>query len=85
MIQSFHYLQKYCDDILNSVQPLMWEKINFLVDVRKDIIYIIDVSTVKKAQTKNPRANFSSKVFGLFRLTSVFNSTTVLFTSFYIH
>ena len=59
MTQCFHHLQKYFNDILNLVQPLVWEKINFLADVRKDTTYIIDVSTAWKAQTKNPGVNFS--------------------------
>ena len=59
MIQGFHDLQKYCNYILNAAQPLVWEKINFLADVRKDIICIIDISTAWKAQTKKTRVNFS--------------------------
>ena len=38
---------------------LLWENINFLADVKKDTIYIIDISTAWKTQTKNPRVNFS--------------------------
>ena len=59
MIQGFHHLQKYCDYIVNLAQSLLWEKINFLADVRKDTIYIIDISTAWKAQTKKPRVKFS--------------------------
>ena len=59
MIQGFHHLQNYCDYVLNSVQPLVLEKINVLADVRKDTIYIIDISTAWKTQIENPSVNFS--------------------------
>ena len=45
MIQDFHYLQKYYNDILNLVQSLVWVELNFLANVKKDAVYITDVST----------------------------------------
>ena len=71
--------------ITSWTRSLVWEKISVLADVRQETIYIIDISTAWKAQTKSSRVNFSRNIFGLFRLTSIFNGFTVLFTSYYIH
>ena len=77
MIQGFDHLQKYFNDILNLVHPLVWEKINFLADVRKDTTYIIDVSTAWKAQKKTKELTFLKT--NLASCTLLLSSTTLLF------
>ena len=72
MIQGFHHLQKYWDDILNFIQPLMLETVNVLADVRKDTMCLIDVSTAWKAQTKHPKL--------IFLITHLGSSALLLFS-----